>query len=49
MIFASAAASTAAPATIDWKSSADTPPEQENVASRPPDFSSFSASRLMSL
>src|SRR5688572_25024939 len=49
MIFASAPASSAAPATIDWNSSADTPPEQEKVASRPPGASSLSASRLMSL
>src|SRR5688500_4902754 len=49
MIFASAPASNAAPATIDWNSSAETPPEQEKVASSPPGASSFKASRLTSL
>jgi len=37
------------PATIDWKRSAGTAPEQENVASMPPGASSLSAHRLMSL
>ena len=41
MIFASTPASEAAPATIDWKSSAETPPEQEKVASSPPGASAY--------
>src|SRR5262249_13180501 len=44
-----ARASAAAPATIFWKSSGETPPEHENVASSPPGRSRRRAFMLMSL